>query len=128
MENIRLPEDFTDRVMQKIEVRERTVARRARAIAVAGGILGGVFLIAAAVIVLRHYGIGLDSLTGESRSVDILGYVTGIFSRISTVMHQALAVQAGPMVSVSLAVFLLALAGLWHDLRRGSRDVSAPAK
>ena len=29
MEKIRLPEDFTDRVMQKIEQRERAAARRA---------------------------------------------------------------------------------------------------
>lgn len=128
MENIRLPEDFTDRVMQKIEVRERAAARRARAIALAGGILGGIFLIAAAVIVFRHYGIGLDFLTVEARSVDIHGYVTGFFSRISAVMHQALSVQAGPMVSISLAVFLLALAGLWHDRRRSRHDVSASAK
>ena len=28
MEKIRLPEDFTDRVMQKIEQRERAAARR----------------------------------------------------------------------------------------------------
>ena len=42
MENIRLPEDFTDRVMHRIEARERAAARRTRAAAVAGGILGGV--------------------------------------------------------------------------------------
>ena len=39
MEKIRLPEDFTDRVMQKIEQRERTAARKMRILTVTGGIL-----------------------------------------------------------------------------------------
>ena len=66
MENIRLPEDFTDKVMQRIEVRERAAARRTRAAAVAGGILGGAFLIAAAVIILRRYNIDLSLLIGPA--------------------------------------------------------------
>ena len=70
MENIRLPEDFTDRVMQRIEVRERAAARRARATAVAGGILGGAFLIAAAVIILRRYNIDLSSFTEGFRRIE----------------------------------------------------------
>ena len=72
MENIRLPEDFTDRVMQRIEVRERAAVRRASAAAVAGGILGGAFLIAAAVIILRHYNIDLSSFTEGFSRIDIL--------------------------------------------------------
>ena len=74
MDNIRLPEDFTDRVMQRIEVRERAAARRARAAAVAGGILGGAAVIAAAFIILRRYGIDLSLLIGP---------VSDFLSRIS---------------------------------------------
>ena len=55
MDNIRLPEDFTDRVMQRIEVRERAAARRTRLHSVlttpAGpvtGIVLAVFLLALA--------------------------------------------------------------------------------
>ena len=54
MENIRLPEDFTDRVMHRIEVRERAAARRTRAAAVAGGIPGGAAVIPPAVLTLLH--------------------------------------------------------------------------
>ena len=80
MENIRLPEDFTDRVMQRIEARERAAARRTRAAAVAGGILGGAFLIAAAVIILRRYNIDLSSFTEGFRRIDILGPASDFLS------------------------------------------------
>ena len=80
MENIRLPEDFTDRVMHRIEARERAAARRTRAAAVAGGILGGVFLIAATIIILRRYGIDLSLLIGP---------VSDFLSRLSVLLHSA---------------------------------------
>ena len=105
MENIRLPEDFTDRVMQRIEVRERAAARRARAAAV------GAFLIAAAVIILRRYNIDLSLLIGPA---------SDFLSRLSGLLHSVLTTPAGPVTGIVLAVFLLALAGLLHD-RRSSR-------
>lgn len=111
MKNIRLPEDFTDRVMQRIEVRERAAARRARAAAVGGGILGGAFLIAAAVIILRRYNIDLSLLIGPA---------SDFLSRLSGLLHSVLTTPAGPVTGIVLAVFLLALAGLLHD-RRSSR-------
>ena len=114
MENIRLPEDFTDRVMQRIEVRERAAARRARAAAVGGGILGGAAVIAAAVIILRRYGIDLSLLIGP---------VSDFLSRLS-----ALLTPAGPVTGIVLAVFLLALAGLLHDRRSSRHDISARVK
>lgn len=111
MDNIRLPEDFTDRVMQRIEVRERAAARRTRAAAVVGGILGGAAVIAAAVIILRRYNIDLSLLIGPA--FDFL-------SRLSGLLHSVLTTPAGPVTGIVLAVFLLALAGLLHD-RRSSR-------
>lgn len=115
MENIRLPENFTDQVMRKIDERERARARRARAITVAGGIFGGILISAAVLIAFRHYGTALISPDGAARFSDILSHITGLFSTIITAVHRALAIPAGPIVSISLAVFLLALAGLWHD-------------
>ena len=114
MENIRLPEDFTDRVMHRIEARERAAARRTRAAAVAGGILGGVFLIAATIIILRRYGIDLSLLIGP---------VSDFLSRLSVLLHSALTTPAGPVTGIVLAVFLLALAGLLHDRRRSRHDI-----
>lgn len=114
-ENIRLPEDFTDKVMHRIEVREKAAAHRARTIAVAGGILGGAFLTAVTVFALHHYGIGLNFNIGTGYSADILSHINGFFSRISAAMHGAFDIPAGPTVSICLAVFILAIAGLWHD-------------
>lgn len=114
--------------MKKIDVRERTRTRRARAIAVAGGILGGILLSAAVVIVLRHCGITLSLPAGAARSYDILGHVTRFFSTISATVYGALAIPAGSIVSVGLAVFLLAMAGLWHDRRNCHHDVKTSAK
>ena len=114
MDNIRLPEDFTDRVMQRIEVRERAAARRTRAAAVAGGILGGAAVIAAAVIILRRYGIDLSLLIGP---------VSDFLSRLSALLHSALTTPAGPVTGIVLAVFLLALAGLLHDRRSSRHDI-----
>lgn len=111
MENIRLPEDFTDRVMQRIEVKERAAARRARAAAVGGGILGGAAVIAAAVIILRRYNIDLSLLIGPA---------SDFLSRLSGLLHSVLTTPAGPVTGIVLAVFLLALAGLLHD-RHSSR-------
>ncbi len=119
MDNIRLPEDFTDRVMQRIEVRERAAARRTRAAAVAGGILGGAFLIAAAVIILRRYGIDLSLLIGPA---------SDFLSRLSGLLHSVLTTPAGPVTGIVLAVFLLALAGLLHDRRSSHHDISARVK
>ncbi len=65
MEKIRLPENFTDRVMQKIEQRERAAARRTRIITVCGSILGAVFVIAAAVVLLDYFNISLSTMTGD---------------------------------------------------------------
>ena len=128
MENIRLPEDFTDRVMQRIEVRERAAARRARAAAVAGGILGGAAVIAAAVIILRHYNIDLSSFTEGFSRIDILDPVSDFLSRLYGLLHSALTTPAGPVTGIVLAVFLLALAGLLHDRRSSRHDISAPVK
>lgn len=128
MENIRLPEDFTDRVMQRIEVRERAAVRRASAAAVAGGILGGAFLIATAVIILRHYNIDLSSYTEGFRRIGILDPVSDFLSRLSALLHSALTTPAGPVTGIVLAVFLLALAGLLHDRRSSRHDISARVK
>lgn len=114
MDNIRLPEDFTDRVMQRIEVRERAAARRTRAAAIAGGILGGAAVIAAAVIILRRYNIDLSLLIGPA--FDFL-------SRLSGLLHSVLTTPAGPVTGIILAVFLLALAGLLHDRRSSRHDI-----
>ena len=114
MDNIRLPEDFTDRVMQRIEVRERAAARRARAAAVAGGILGGAAVIAAAVIILRRYGIDLSLLIDP---------VSDFISRISGLLHSVFSTPASPVTGIVLAVFLLAIAGLLHDHRRSRLDI-----
>ena len=123
MGNIRLPEDFTDRVMHRIEARERAAARRTRAAAVAGGILGGVFLIAATIIILRHYNIDLSSFTEGFRRINILGPVSDFLSRLSAILHSALTTPAGPVTGIALAVFLLALAGLLHDRRSSRHDI-----
>ena len=123
MENIRLPEDFTDRVMHRIEVRERAAARRTRTAAVAGGILGGAFLIATAVIILRHYNIDLSSFTEGFRRIGILDPVSDFLSRLSALLHSALTTPAGPVTGIVLAVFLLALAGLLHDRRSSRHDI-----
>ena len=128
MENIRLPEDFTDRVMQRIEVRERAAARRTRAAAVAGGILGGAFLIAAAVIILRRYNIDLSSFTEGFRRIDILGPASDFLSRLSGLLHSVLTTPTGPVTGIVLAVFILALAGLLHDRRSSRHDISARVK
>ena len=114
MDNIRLPEDFTDRVMQRIEVREMAAARRTRAAAVVGGILGGAFLIAAAVIILRRYNIDLSLLIGPA---------SDFISRLSGLLHSVLTTPAGPVTGIILAVFLLALAGLLHDRRSSRHDI-----
>ena len=126
MDNIRLPEDFTDRVMQRIEVRERAAARRTRAAAVAGGILGGAAVIAAAVIILRRYNIDLSSFTEGFRRIDILGPVSDFLSRLSALLHSVLTTPAGPVTGIVLADFLLAPAGLLHDHRRSRHHTSAP--
>lgn len=97
MENIRLPEDFTDQVMRKIEVRERARTRRTRAIAVAGGILGGTLLSAAVALLISHYGMALTLPAGAARSHDIAGFITGFFSNISAALHGALAIPAVPL-------------------------------
>lgn len=123
MENIRLPEDFTDRVMHRIEVRERTAARRTRAAAVAGGILGGAAVIAAAVIILRRYSIDFSSFTEGFRRIDILGPASYFISRLSALLHSALTTPAGPVTGIVLAVFLIALAGLLHDRRSSRHDI-----
>ena len=100
MDNIRLPEDFTDRVMQRIEVRERAAARRTRAAAVAGGILGGAAVIAAAVIILRRYNIDLSSFTEGFRRIDILGPASDFLSRLSGLLHSVLTTPAGPVTGI----------------------------
>lgn len=128
MENIRLPEDFTDQVMRKIEVRERARTRRTRAIAVAGGILGGTLLSAAVALLISHHGMALTLPAGAARSHDIAGFITGFFSNISAALHGALAIPAGPVVSAGLAVLLLAMAGLWHDRRHSRHDLSTSAE
>lgn len=123
MENIRLPEDFTDRVMHRIEVRERAAARRTRTAAGAGGILGGAAVIAAAVILLRHYNIDLSSFTEGFRRIDILAPVSDFLSRLYGLLHSVLTSPDGPVTGTVIAVFLLALAGLLHDHRSSRHDI-----
>lgn len=127
MENIRLPEDFTDRVMQKIEQRERAAARRTRIITVCGSILGAVFVIAAAVAVLDYFNISLNSLTIDIPRLDIPGAVSGFISSVSDIMRKVITTPSSPLLGIVLAVFTLAFAGLWHD-RRHRQDITTSVK
>lgn len=127
MENIRLPEDFTDRVMQKIEQRERTAARRTRIITVCGSILGAVFVIAAAVAVLDYFNISPISLTIDLPRLDIPGAVSGFISSVSDIMRKVITTPSSPLLGIVLAVFTLAFAGLWHD-RRHRQDITTSVK
>lgn len=127
MENIRLPEDFTDRVMQKIEQRERAAARRTRIITVCGSILGAVFVIAAAVAVLDYFNISLNSLTIDLPRLDIPGAVSGFISSVSDIMRKVITTPSSPLLGIVLAVFTLAFAGLWHD-RRHRQDITTSVK
>lgn len=127
MEKIRLPEDFTDRVMQKIEQRERASARRTRIITVCGSILGAVFVIAAAVAVLDYFNISLNSLTIDLPRLDIPGAVSGFISSVSDIMRKVITTPSSPLLGIVLAVFTLAFAGLWHD-RRHSQDITTSVK
>ena len=127
MEKIRLPEDFTDRVMQKIEQRERAAARRTRIITVCGSILGAVFVIAAAVAVLDYFNINLNSLTIDLPRLDIPGAVSGFISSVSDIMRKVITTPSSPLLGIVLAVFTLAFAGLWHD-RRHRQDITTSVK
>lgn len=127
MENIRLPEDFTDRVMQKIEQRERAAARRNRVLAVTGSILGAMFVIAAAVAVLDYFNISLNSLTIDIPRLDIPGAVSGFISSVSNIMRKVITTPSSPLLGIVLAVFTLAFAGLWHD-RRHRQDITTSVK
>lgn len=121
MEKIRLPDDFTDRVMQKIEQRERAAARRTRIITVSGSILGGIFLIAASAILLRHFNTGLHLPTGEDIRTGILGSVSDFMSKLSYTMRKVITTPSSPLLGIVLAVFILAFAGLWYDHRSQSK-------
>lgn len=127
MEKIRLPEDFTDRVMQKIEQRERAAARRNRVLAVTGSILGAMFVIAAAVAVLDYFNISLNSLTIDLPRLDIPGAVSGFISSVSDIMRKVITTPSSPLLGIVLAVFILAFAGLWHD-RRHRQDITTSVK
>lgn len=127
MEKIRLPEDFTDRVMQKIEQRERAAARRTRIITVCGSILGAVFVIAAAVAVLDYFNISLNSLTIDLPRLDIPGAVSGFIFSVSDIMRKVITTPSSPLLGIVLAVFTLAFAGLWHD-RRHRQDITTSVK
>ena len=128
MEKIRLPEDFTDRVMQKIEQREMAAAaRRTRIITVCGSILGAVFVIAAAVAVLDYFNISLNSLTIDLPRLDIPGAVSGFISSVSDIMRKVITTPSSPLLGIVLAVFTLAFAGLWHD-RRHRQDITTSVK
>lgn len=127
MEKIRLPEDFTDRVMQKIEQRERAAARRTRIITVCGSILGAVFVIAAAVAVLDNFNISLNSLTIDLPRLDIPGAISGFISSVSDIMRKVITTPSSPLLGIVLAVFTLAFAGLWHD-RRHRQDITTSVK
>lgn len=127
MEKIRLPEDFTDRVMQKIEQREMAAARRTRIITVCGSILGAVFVIAATVAVLDYFNISLNSLTIDLPRLDIPGAVSGFISSVSDIMRKVITTPSSPLLGIVLAVFTLAFAGLWHD-RRHSQDITTSVK
>lgn len=127
MEKIRLPEDFTDKVMQKIEQRERAAARRNRVLAVTGSILGAMFVIAAAVAVLDYFNISLNSLTIDLPRLDIPGAVSGFISSVSDIMRKVITTPSSPLLGIVLAVFTLAFAGLWHD-RRHRQDITTSVK
>ncbi len=117
MEKIRLPEDFTERVMQKIEQRERTAARKMRILTVTGGILATLFLTTAAAAVLDYFNISLSTMTGDLHKFDITGTVSGFISGISSLMREVLSAPANPLFGIVFAVFIIACAGLWHDHR-----------
>ncbi len=117
MEKIRLPEDFTDRVMQKIEQRERTAARKMRILTVTGGILATLFLTTAAAAVLDYFNISISTMTGDLHKFDITGTVSGFISGISSLMREVLSAPANPLFGIVFAVFIIACAGLWHDHR-----------
>lgn len=117
MEKIRLPEDFTDRVMQKIEQRERTAARKMRILTVTGGILAALFLTTAAAAVLDYFNISISTMTGDLHKFDITGTVSGFISGISSLMREVLSTPANPLFGIVFAVFIIACAGLWHDRR-----------
>ncbi len=117
MEKIRLPEDFTDRVMQKIEQRERTAARKMRILTVTGGILAALFLTTAAAAVLDYFNISISTMTGDLHKFDITGTVSGFISGISSLMREVLSAPANPLFGIVFAVFIIACAGLWHDRR-----------
>ena len=121
MDNIRLPEDFTDRVMQKIEQRERAAARRNRILTVTGSILGAVFIIAAVAAVLEYFNISLRPIAIDTPRLDIPGAVSGFISGISSLMREALSAPANPLSGIVLAVFILTCAGLYHDYRHSRR-------
>ena len=103
MEKIRLPEDFTERVMQKIEQRERTAARKMRILTVTGG--------------LDYFNISLSTMTGDLHKFDITGTLSGFISGISSLMREVLSAPANPLFGIVFAVFIIACAGLWHDRR-----------
>ena len=117
MEKIRLPEDFTERVMQKIEQRERTAARKMRILTVTGGILATLFLTTAAAAVLDYFNISLSTMTGDLHKFDITGTLSGFISGISSLMREVLSAPANPLFGIVFAVFIIACAGLWHDHR-----------
>lgn len=128
MDNIRLPEDFTDRVMQKIEQRERAADRRNRILTVTGSILGAVFIIAAVATGLEYFNISLRPIAIDTPRLDIPGAVSGFISGISSLMREAITTLANPLLCIVLAVFILACAGLWHDHHRYRQDLTTSTK
>ena len=96
MENIRLPKNFTDKVMRRIEKKEKAAAVRTRVLTLVGCILGGAAVIAAGIMALRHY------------KIDILSPVSAFLSEIS----------GNIAVHIIIAVFILACISLLYDRHR----------
>lgn len=111
MENIRLPEDFTDRVMRRIEHEEKIRAGRQNILSTAGYISGGAAAIAIAILVLHHY------------RIDILAPISSLLSDIPAFLSSFQSISGSLGASIFLAIFALACISLMHDHRQ-KRDRS----
>lgn len=121
MDNIRLPEDFTDRVMQKIEQREQELVRRKRTLAAIGWSIGTVSIITAAVVTLHYSGIRLNL---PAWNILLAGINSWLEKAIWGTVNNVLTLLSGinpSLTGITIAVFILACAGLYHDYRHSRR-------
>ncbi len=121
MDNIRLPEDFTDRVMQKIEQREQELVRRKRTLAAIGWSIGTVSIITAAVVTLHYSGIRLNL---PAWNILLAGINSWLEKAIWGTVNNVLTLLSGinpSLTGITIAVFILTCAGLYHDYRHSRR-------